>query len=95
MSSVSAMLTPSEIASLRQHKKELNDFGRKAFPPKTQGQLPVRKTVNKLSLKLVKGLQALTPERRDQAARVAAKLLAIRARRESSGKPIDLTTPKV
>ena len=37
ISSVSAMLTPSEIASLRQHKQELIAFGLKAFPPKIRG----------------------------------------------------------
>ena len=31
ISSVSEMLTPSEQASLRQHAKELSDFGQKAF----------------------------------------------------------------
>ena len=49
---------------------------------------------SKLSPKLVQMLKALTLEQREQASRVAAKLLAIRARREASGKPIDLTTPK-
>ena len=63
--------------------------------PMKPNTTPFNPPSGKLSPKLVQGLQALTPEQRDQAARVAAKLLAIRARRESSGKPIDLTTPKV
>jgi hypothetical protein len=31
------MLTPSELAQLQQHKRDLNAFGQKFFRPKTKG----------------------------------------------------------
>ncbi|MES2993121.1 MAG: hypothetical protein V4844_16995 [Pseudomonadota bacterium] len=46
----------------------------------------------KPSQKLATALAQATPQQRADAAKIAANLLARRAKRESSGKPIDLTS---
>ena len=68
--------------------KTIHEAKFKSMQPNTTPDSPLSAA---LSPKLVQGLAALTPQQREQAIKVAAKLLALRAKRESMGQPIDLT----